>query len=111
MRELPVHVKQLITTDLKTEAFRRAARAHGDGAQTTPPKSSEPKEACPTKPVVEKEVRAPRVARDMFGRPIVKQVRKRVCDMADVPGRLVRYKYQQGITNAIRRTVRVRDLL
>jgi len=58
------------------------------------------------------------VTRDMFGRPVGdKSLRKRALnadgtrDAVGSAGTAVRYKFQTGVTDAVRRTVRVQDLL
>jgi hypothetical protein len=49
------------------------------------------------------------VLRDMFGRPLPpKPSRKRAA--AEGGGPLLRFKFHEGLTNAVRRTVRVQDL-
>lgn len=50
------------------------------------------------------------MCQDLFGRPIVENQRKRASvHVAEGPS--FRFKYHEGVTDAVRRTVRVRDLL
>jgi chromosome transmission fidelity protein 18 len=123
--QLPSHIRQLLAAGLQRETLRRHY-----GAIAAPPASS----AVPAVPVTEpmqplsaaeaaKSIKAPvvtptgPVSRGMFGRPVGDKLRKRilgshgpavpeaVCPVA------VRYKFQEGVTNAVRRTVRIQDLL
>ena len=114
-------MRQIISTELSRELMRRQ---HGgaDGASpssvgfgaVTPKKTPPPKAPVP-KPVPEV---AQAVSRDMFGRPITKKkggaLGKRSAGVMSSPAIVqapYRFKYHEGVTDAVRRTVRVRDLM
>ena len=128
VRELPAAVKQLLSTEISREILRRhhgleraagasPGRPGAEKAAGSPvrnprpavrpvPKAIKPSDVPDAKPVER---------RDMFGRvlPSNRGVKRSASAMrsADACAQPFRYKYQEGVTDAVRRTVRVRDLL
>lgn len=130
-RELPAAAKQLLSTELQRELMRRhldtaaggaphgvSGSPSGNGAFSSPkpaaqtmikpvPKPLEPKAFAHDVKAAEK--------RDMFGRLITpsKGVKRSSSALARdaVDALPFRYKYHEGVTDAVRRVVRVRDLL
>jgi chromosome transmission fidelity protein 18 len=139
-RELPNMVKQLLAFELSREVMRRARRGSGDedaaaaagssggagagaapAAKPAPPASAAARAAAAGKPGGKPSAAPPAQPserRDMFGRvvqtaPRKSSKRKDAPSSAetDEPKQLVRFKYHEGVTNAVRRAVRVQDLL
>ena len=123
VRELPAAVKQLLSTELNREIIRRhhglekpaAAKDVIGGASPSPmPTAARPLVLKP-QPLAPKAQQPPvRERRDMFGRVITtaKGSKRGVSALGrseDVHP--IRFKFQEGVTDAVRRPVRVRDLL
>jgi len=127
--QLPSHIRQLLHAELQRQLLRRrhgaAHEEEGRPAATQP--KPQPSAAQLSAAAAARLVQAPAtpsgpVHRDIFGRTVAARgSRKRGigADGADSPagGRApihaaqVRYKFNAGVTDAVRRTVRVRDLL
>ena len=119
-RELPNAVKQLLSFEIGREIMRRSRRDAGDAGGASPAAAKGAKGAAPAGKAGPKVVtqREPSERRDMFGRvvqaaPRKSSKRKDAPSSAetDEPKQLVRFKYHEGVTNAVRRAVRVQDLL
>jgi chromosome transmission fidelity protein 18 len=124
--QLPNHIRQLLAAELQRESLRRhygapaapSASKPVSGAAASQP--MQPLSAAAAAKSVKAPVAAPvgpaPVTRDMFGRPVGDSSRKRILGShgSAAPGSAgaaVRYKFQEGVTNAVRRTVRIQDLL
>lgn len=123
--QLPTHIRQLLAAELQRETLRRHYGAPAAPSATKP--ESGGAAAQPVQPLsaaeAAKSIKAPVVTptgsvnRDMFGRPVGDTSRKRILGShgsaaSDSAGPVaVRYKFQEGVTNAVRRTVRIQDLL
>ena len=127
-RELPAAVKQLLSTELQRELLRRQhGGGEGAGGLASPaalaPSGSPKRRTRPLAPSALAPKALPATAakaierRDMFGRVISKgqntKGQKRGANALGTPAevRPIRFKFQEGVTDAVRRTVRVRDLL
>ena len=112
--------------ELTRELMRRQRKAAGDHAGASPPpkgKTPPPQKAKPTsaaeaaKAVTVAKPLEAIMKRDMFGRPVqVKNVQRKRKENAGggrggAEQEQVRFKYHEGVTNAVRRTVRMQDLL
>ncbi|KOO35359.1 chromosome transmission fidelity [Chrysochromulina tobinii] len=71
--------------------------------------------AVPLAPKAAQVAMAPKEKRDMFGRvvPVAKGTKRGAGAVVGTPEEVfpIRFKYQEGVTDAVRRVVRVRDLL
>lgn len=118
-------MRQLISTEMQRELLRRA---HGgspsssglapSGGSTAPHKARPPHvpKGLQPKPLLLTSETVPMlsVSRDMFGRPVAKkECLKRPAASSPIGAaqRPYRFKFHEGVTDAVRRGVRVRDLL
>jgi chromosome transmission fidelity protein 18 len=125
---LPSTIRQLLATELNREVLRRQLAARGADGGAAADGTPRPREAAtPAKPpppraAVSEAAKAkaaaaaqePAVRLDMFGRPVAKKAaRKRQATSEASPAARssVRVKFHEGVTNAVRRTVYVSDLL
>lgn len=122
-RQLPSHIRQLLHAELQRESLRRHVVTQP--RLTTPTTASQPMAALSAADAA-RSIKAPATnlnaptSRDMFGRPVGDPSRKRMLcretsvttsASANKPANAVRFKFQEGVTDAVRRTVRVQDLL
>lgn len=107
MRGLPPPIKQYVATELLRELLRRQ---HGASSHAPPPSDAPPPKPHAPAAALAKEPHAQVARKDLFGRPIVDNARKRAAP-TPATGPVFRFKYHEGVTDAVRRTVRVRDLL
>ena len=126
-RELPAAVKQLLSVELHRETLRRhhglekagGAKEGGLGvASPAPLPATRPTLSLKPQPLAPKAAQvalAPKEKRDMFGRvvPVAKGTKRGAGAVVGTPEEVfpIRFKYQEGVTDAVRRVVRVRDLL
>jgi chromosome transmission fidelity protein 18 len=128
-RELPAAVKQLLSVELYRETLRRhhglekagGAKEAGGGlgvASPAPLPATRPTLSLKPQPLAPKAAQvamAPKEKRDMFGRvvPVAKGTKRGAGAVVGTPEEVfpIRFKYQEGVTDAVRRVVRVRDLL
>ena len=126
-RELPAAVKQLLSVELHRETLRRhhglekagGAKESGLGvASPAPLPATRPTLSLKPQPLAPKAAQvalAPKEKRDMFGRvvPVAKGTKRGAGAVVGTPEEVfpIRFKYQEGVTDAVRRVVRVRDLL
>ena len=122
--ELPAVVRQMISTEMTRELLRRShgspEKAGGGlatGGSNTPLKARPPPVPTARMPKeLPAEAAAPVVSKDMFGRPVVKKQQgvKRASALSSASPSsgqaMYRFKFHEGVTDAVRRTVRVRDL-
>jgi hypothetical protein len=128
-RELPAALKQLLSVELYRETLRRhhglekagGAKEAGGGlgvASPAPLPATRPTLSLKPQPRAPKAAQvamAPKEKRDMFGRvvPVAKGTKRGAGAVVGTPEEVfpIRFKYQEGVTDAVRRVVRVRDLL
>ena len=128
-RELPAALKQLLSVELHRETLRRhhglekagGAKEAGGGlgvASPAPLPATRPTLSLKPQPLAPKAAQvamAPKEKRDMFGRvvPVAKGTKRGAGAVVGTPEEVfpIRFKYQEGVTDAVRRVVRVRDLL
>ena len=112
-RDLPAHLKQQIQAEIQRGLLRRKhqSEASAPGAARAQPAPAPMSAHAAAKAVVAPALPA-KVARDIFGRPVETKTatakRDRDADAQDQPA--VRYKYHEGVTDAVRRKVRIEDL-
>ena len=105
----PIGAPSPLRSSLPPAASQQSATAAAIAA------AAGPKTAADVAARLSTSARAPTERKDLFGRPIVdKKKRERAATKeaeASSGAPVIRFKYHEGVTDAVRRTVRIRDLL
>lgn len=113
-QQLPYATKQLIAREIELEKMRKSDSSEVQDARQSAVAANSTS-GVPTLKPAPKIVEQPRVSVDFFGRVIEKAVVTKVAEPTVVKNTSaspqVWYQFKEGFSNAVRRTVRMKDLL
>lgn len=113
-QQLPYATKQLIAREIELEKMRKSDSSEVQDARQSAVAANSTSGVPALKPAP-KIVEQPRVSVDFFGRTIEKAVVTKVAEPTVVKNTSastqVWYQFKEGFSNAVRRTVRMKDLL